>query len=214
MRDSGGWLKEYFYYFLGIIPVSAVAVWWVIMAQQSATLQKPLLGIIGAVLGALIFVAVGEWVHPSAKAEGASSAMQSTPTASNQSREALAAALENVADQLAKAPPVVIGQQTIARGGPGGGTVIGEQVTATAGPGTTGTVIGKRIGASSGDQPFNEQRAQELRQGAQTVRQGTVTRASIQSLLDQSSLPGSATPPPLREAFDRATAALAASDLP
>jgi hypothetical protein len=129
------------------------------------------------------------------------------------SRETLASALDDLANQIANAPSVVIGQQTTASGGPGGGTVIGEQVTATAGPGTTGFVIGKRIIATSSDTPVNAQRAQELRLGAQAVRQGTATRNGISTLI--------AVPYPLginssdmNAAFNRATQALAASDLP
>jgi hypothetical protein len=134
-------------------------------------------------------------------------------TQMNSSRETLASALDDLANQIASAPPVVIGQQTTAIGGPGGGTVIGEEVTATAGPGTTGSVIGKRVIATSSDTPVNAQRAQDLWQGAQAVRQGTATRNGISTLMAVSRLPGM-NPPDMNAVFDRATQALAASDLP
>jgi hypothetical protein len=168
------------------------------------------LGVAGAIVGAIAFIGIGEWINPpAANAEGTS---QATPMASNQSREALAAALENVADQIAKAPPLIIGQQTTAVGGPGGGTVIGEQVTATAGPGSTGNVIGKQVTASSSDTPVNVQRAQELHDAASMVREGKASRSAILSLIARSRLPG--INPTVNDAVQRAEQALAASDLP
>lgn len=216
MNEKGNKKGEYAWYVIGVTPVAFVTVWWVTMTQLSPSFQKPILAVIGAVIGALLLVTIGEWIHPSVAQTPHSTvtekrAAENMPTSS---REDLARALENLASQLEGAPPVVIGQQTIAIGGPGGGTVIGEQVTATAGPGSTGTVIGKRVVASSGGQATNAGRGEQLRQAALGIRQGTATRNSIDALLVSPPLPASVMTGPLAEAYTKARAALSASDLP
>jgi hypothetical protein len=106
-------------------------------------------------------------------------------------RESLANALDDLANQIAMAPPVVIGQQIKVTGRPGAGTTIGEQVTVAPDPGSSGITIGKQITVGSGDTPVNSQRAQELRDGARMVREGTATLVAIESLIARSMLPGS-----------------------
>jgi hypothetical protein len=132
-------------------------------------------------------------------------------------REALARTLEDLADLISSAPPVVIGQRIAVTAAPGSsGTVIGKQVTVTAGPERVGAVIGEQTtvvaGGPQGTPPINSRIASDLRNGAAKVRTGTASRAEIGSLIAKSKLPGLGAS--WQQAIANAGSALAASDLP
>jgi hypothetical protein len=133
------------------------------------------------------------------------------------SREALARALENLADLISSAPPVVIGQRIAVTAAPGSsGTVIGKQVTVTAGLDTVGTVIGEQTtvvaGGSQGTPPISSRIASDLRYGAAKVRTGTASSVEIGSLIANSNLLG--LDASRQQAIANASNALGASDLP
>jgi hypothetical protein len=106
-------------------------------------------------------------------------------------REAIASALDNLAQAVTASPSAVIGSQSIAVAKPGSsGTVIGSQSVAIGQPGFSGTVIGSQSVASSSGTPVNAQKAKELRNGAERVRAGHASRSEIETLIAQSFLPG------------------------
>jgi hypothetical protein len=202
MRDDGRPAIEFLWYAGGLIPVAGVFLLWISIGDQPMLAQRIVLGVIGAAMGACALIALGEVMRSNNPASA-----QSSP-----SREALASALDDLASAIAAAPSVVIGSQTTVRGGPGGGTVIGKQITVEAGPGSTGTIIGEQITASSSGTPVNAGKAEALREGARLVRTGSATRTTISALIAQSHLPG--VNANVNAATDRANQALQNSNLP
>jgi hypothetical protein len=78
-------LAEYGWYLVGLLPTVIVCFGWVAMLQHSMSIQRPLLGVIGAVVGAIVFVGIGELIHPSAaQAPPQSTTTQAPPPVVNQ----------------------------------------------------------------------------------------------------------------------------------
>ena len=105
----------------------------------------------------------------------------------DQERNQLAQALEQLSAALEKNPAPVIGMHVSVTAGPGQrGPVIGHKVSVTVEPGATGTVIGQMISVTAGQR--NEQEVQlikELNEAAQQVRAATAPEPWLSGLVSR-----------------------------
>ncbi|MGD9617439.1 MAG: hypothetical protein AB7H90_20265 [Alphaproteobacteria bacterium] len=65
MREANNRTIEYIWYLVGLLPITVVTFWWMAMAHPSVSIRLLVLGALGAVVGAVVFVLLGELVAPS-----------------------------------------------------------------------------------------------------------------------------------------------------
>jgi hypothetical protein len=122
----------------------------------------------------------------------------------------LATALERLADSVGQ-NRTIIGEQSIAFGGPGNkGNVVGSISAAHGGPGGSGTVIGKKISVGVSGPTHEDGLIKELRDAAAAVRQGNAPRSWVSALISRVGSLGNAA---LGAAVTAAASALASSAL-
>ncbi len=188
------------------------------MGDQPMWVQRPLVAVIGAAIGAVGFLGIADLIRPAQVAAENQPSINSQPISTEESimtknpREELATALMELANAVSRAAPVIIGSQSIAIAGHGSsGTIIGSEAIAIGKPGFAGTVIGHRSVATSSDTPVNNEMAQALRMNAEQVRYGTATRSQIEVVL--ASLSAFAMQPDVSQAITMVNQALSKSDL-
>jgi hypothetical protein len=176
---------------LSVLP-AVLFLLWAGSGESSVVARNLILMPAGAILGACALAWAGYVWNDYATARA-----QPIQTAQT-SREPIAAALEALADAIAKARGVSAGVVGIGTNGGTGVVGIGN------GPGSVGVA-----GIANGT-PVNDMRATALRQAAQRVRVGAATKSQLRELILQNFV---FFDPAVRAAMDRATASLDRSDL-
>jgi hypothetical protein len=87
MREQNRLLAADLWYVSALIPLGIVCLYWGTLGDQPLSAQRIILGIAGAAVGCSLFLAAGEWMHPTtaASAQPSQSAQPSpVPSQNNQ----------------------------------------------------------------------------------------------------------------------------------
>jgi hypothetical protein len=215
MMDDGRYRDSSRWFFLSFVPLGIISLLWSASEAIPMGTRNWVLGVVGGAIGASGIIWAGYLCQTvPAQAESRTDVPATAVAQAVTSREALASALDDLANAVMAAPSVVIGSQVTVEAGKGSsGTIIGKQITVTAGTGSTGTVIGEQITVGSNNAtPVNGQRAHDLRENANVVRSGQGSKAAIGAAINQARLPGPQNAG-LDAAINRAAQSLQESDL-